>query len=247
LSETSLNRMRDAAQKLRAKNQSEIADLIEECATDIQSSHRALQTETQALLQATAPALLKNAEDTLKSCETKLAEMTANFEKYSEDVMRLKLGQMDLEMAQRVSEVKLAERLIKTVQSVPPRNLKATARQILMEEAGPIWTQRWMITLGAIMIATLLMLGLILYSAQKAKSQIEHRTAELQALQQQINAEKVTLANMQSQTMGITFYKTKDGMALKLPETLRMRKASADVRNALGNTSRRNLYLIRER
>jgi len=239
--------MREAAQKLRNKNQAEIADLIEKCTTDIQSSHLALQKETQALLQATAPALLKNVELTLQNCETKLAEMTDDFESKSNGLMHSALAQMDQEISQQAAQLRVGERLIQTIKSELPEDLKTPARDILMAEVGPIWMQRWMIALITLMLCMMLILGTLLYSAQRAKTRIMEQTTEFQFLQEQISEEQRTLTALSSQTMGITFYRMKDGMALKLPETLRLKRASVDVRNALGNPSRRNLYWITER
>lgn len=247
MNETSLSRMRAAAQKLRDKNQAEIADLIESCATDIQSSHHALQAQTQALLQRAAPALSKNAEHTLKTCDAKLDEMTTAFENKTSNSMITALNQMDQEITTRISKVKLGERLIHKMKTEMPDDLTIPARQILMEESGPIWLQRWMIAMAAITLIVMMILGAILFSAQKTKSQILQNATELTAIRERINQEAATLEAMRNQTMGIAFYRVENGMALKLPETLRLKRASADVRNALGNPSRRNLYWIMER
>lgn len=247
MSKDSLARLKAAESFFRERNQTEMADQLARCVMDIQSLHHALQKETQALLHGTAPALSQNAESTLKNCDAKLAEMTAAYETSWNTSMASALARMDQEIEVRASETKLGEQLIRTIKTELPDNLTASARKILMEEAGPVWTQRWMVAMAAMLLVMVLILGAMFFGAQKATSQIEQRAAELTTLQQRIHKERATLATLNSQTMGIAFYRMETGMALKLPDTLRLKPASADVRNALGNTSRRNLYWITER
>lgn len=232
MSKDSLERLKEAESFFRERNQTEMADQLTRCVMDIRSLHHALS---------------QSAESTLKNCGAKLAEMTAAYENSWRTSITAALDRMDQEIEVRASETKLGERLIHTIKTELPNNLTASARQILMEEAGPVWTQRWMVAMAAMLLVIALILGAMFFSAQRATSQIERRAAELTILQQRIDEERTTLAALNSQTMGISFYRMETGMALKLPDTLRLRRASADVRNALGNTSRRNLYWITER
>ena len=99
----------------------------------------------------------------------------------------------------------------------------------------------------AMMVSTVLILGLILFSAQRTKNQIIREANTLNSVQAQTHEASVTLANMEAQTLGIEFIRMDEGMAIFLPDHLKFQRPPANIRGGVRVPEEKGLYWIEER